>query len=271
MNRYTLREYLPGDAADLTRLWQQVFGDPQELIETFLRLLPGLGTGVTALCDGQPVGAAYAIDAMGLADSAGASRRCAYIYAVAVRQDHRHQGLGRQLCQNAAELARQRGASILCTLPAEESLYAWYHEILGLDCALRRRVNTAASQAGFPCEKLCAEDYLARREALLAGRPHLCPAPVLMDFAGTFYACFGGGLYACGGGLLAAYADRDTLIIKELIAPAGITPESIAASAGAALGFDVVRYYLPSESGEAYIAAVPGVLPGDCVWNLSFD
>lgn len=271
MRNYTLREYTAADAGELSCLWQQVFGDPQELIGAFLGLLPQLGTGAVALYGSQPVGAAYAIDAMELADRAGAARRCAYIYAVAVHPDHRRQGLGQELCQKAAELSRQRGAGLLCTLPAEDSLYAWYEEILGLSCALRRSVNTAGSKAGFACEKLSAGDYLSRRENLLAGRAHLRLAPAVMDFAQLFYECFGGGLYACGGGLLAAYGDGDELIIKELIAPAGTAPERIAASAGAALGRDSVRYYLPSETGEMYIAAAPGDIPGDCVWNLSFD
>lgn len=271
MSNYVLREYTAADAGELTCLWQQVFGDPPELIRAFLGLLPQLGTGAVALYGSQPVGAAYAIDAIELTDRTGTSRPCAYIYAVAVHQDHRHQGLGRKLCQEAAELSRQRGAGFICTLPAEASLYAWYDEILGLSGALHRSVNTAGSRAGFACEKLCAGDYLSRRERLLEASAHLRPAPAVMDFAEVFYKCFGGGLYTCGGGLLAAYRDGGELIIKELIAPAGTAPESIAVSAGAALGCDHVKYYLPSDTGEMYIAAAPGDIPQDCVWNLSFD
>ncbi len=270
MNDYRLRECLPEDRAELTALWHEIFGDPECLILAFLQRLPSFGVGVVAELEGRTVGAAYAIDGMHIVDGKGRERRCGYIYAVAVSPEHRHQGLGAALSQKAAELSRSRGSRLICTLPAEESLYPWYEKILDVSCALHRRNFTAQAMPLLPCRELGSEEYLILREELLRGQPHMRPSPELMDFAQLFYHSFGGGLYLCGGGLCAAYGN-DELVIRELVAPDGVSPADMSASLAASLGRERVRYYLPSASGEMYISAPAGELPADLVWNLSFD
>ena len=271
MTAYCIREYRPGDRAALTALWRQVFGDPEAVVAAFFDALPRMGIGAVAEAEGRPVGAAYVLDALAVVDAAGRERRCGYLYAVAVDPEHRHQGLGAKLSQEAASLSLSRGTTFICTLPAEPSLYAWYEEILGLGCALHRKRYTVIARPVWPAERLCPGDYLARREVLLAGVPHLRPAPAVMDFAGQFYALFGGGLYACGGGLCAVYVDDGRVLIRELIAPAGVAAADVAAALCAALGCQTGQYILPDNEGEPYLAAPAGALPPDCVWNLSFD
>ena len=271
MTAYCIREYCPGDRAALTALWRQVFGDPEEVVAAFFDALPRMGIGAVAEAEGRPVGAAYVLDALSLVDAQGQGRRCGYLYAVAVDPAHRHQGLGAALSQKAAALSLARGTEFICTLPAEPSLYAWYEEILGLDCALHRKRYPVTAGPALPAERLCPEDYLARREALLTGVPHLRPAPAVMDFAGRFYALFGGGLYAYGGGLCAVYVDDGRVLIRELIAPAGVAAADVAAALCAALGCREGQYMLPDSQGEPYLSAPAGILPPDCVWNLSFD
>lgn len=271
MTEYLLREYCPGDRAALTALWRQVFGDPEDVVAAFFDALPDLGVGAVAVYEGRPVGAAYVLDSLSLVDAAGRQRRCGYLYAVAVDPAHRHQGLGAKLSRKAADTSLKRGTEFICTLPAEPSLYAWYEEILGLSCALYRQYFTVTARPVWPAEGLCPEAYLARREALLAGRPHLRPEAAVMAFAGQFCSLFGGGLYTCGGGLCAAYVEGDRALIRELIAPEGVAAANVAASLCAALGCREGQYALPAAQGEPYLAAPAGLLPPDCVWNLSFD
>ena len=271
MTENFIREYRPGDRAALTALWRQVFGDPEAVVAAFFDALPRMGIGAVAEAAGRPVGAAYVLDALTLVDAQGHERRCGYLYAVAVDPGHRHQGLGAALSRKAAALSLARGAEFICTLPAELSLYDWYEEILGLRCALHRKRYTVTARAAWPAERLCPKDYLARREALLAGVPHLRPEAAVRDFAGQFYALFGGGLFACGGGLCAAYADDGQALIRELIAPAGVAAADVAAALCAALGCRKGQYMLPDSEGEPYLSAPAGILPPDCVWNLSFD
>ena len=271
MTEYIIREYCPGDRAALTALWRQVFGDPEAVVAAFFDALPQMGIGAVAEAEGRPVGAAYVLDALAVVDAGGQARRCGYLYAVAVDPEHRHQGLGAKLSREAAALSLSRGTEFICTLPAEPSLYAWYEEILGLGCALHRKQHAVTARPVWPAERLCPGDYLARREALLSGVPHLRPEAAVMDFAGQFYALFGGGLYACGGGLCAVYVDDGRALIRELIAPAGAAAADVAAALCAALGCQVGQYMLPDSQGEPYLSAPAGVLPPDCVWNLSFD
>ena len=169
MSDYRLREFLPEDRAELAALWHKVFGDPEELILAFLQRLPSFGVGAVAELEGRAVGAAYALEGL-CSGLAGGDVPCDYIYAVAVAPEHRHHGLGAALSQKAAELSKSRGSRLICTLPAEESLYPWYEKILGVSCALRRRSFMAKAAPLLPCREAGAEEYLSRREALLEGR-----------------------------------------------------------------------------------------------------
>ena len=92
-----------------------------------------------------------------------------------------------------------------------------------------------------------------------------------MEFMRRFCKFYGGGLYAAAGGLCTAELDGDTCLIKELIADTPECCDAIAASVGASLGAKTCTCYLPAAEGDAYIAAPPGTVPADCVWNLAFD
>ena len=270
MNNAIIREYRGDDLPKMFSLWQAVFGDSEELVNSFLRLLPDMGTAAVAEINGTIAGAAYAVTGMELVGS-GKTRTCGYIYAVAVAPEFRGSGIGRTLTERSAELARARGAEIICTLPAEESLYAWYKTILGTECALHRRRFETDAAAVVPIQSLSAAEYGLRREALLKGRCHLRPAHTTLEFQRRFCEELGGGLYACGGGICAAYLEDGAAIIKELITPNVTDTAAIAASIGALLSTERAVYYLPAPDGEQYLTAVPGSIPADCVWNITFD
>ena len=65
--------------------------------------------------------------------------------------------------------------------------------------------------------------------------------------------------------------DGDICTVTEIMSTIPEDHELIAASVGHALGAKEAVYYLPSSSGEPYMAALPGSIPADCVWNISFD
>ena len=64
-----LRSSAPQDTEQLRQLWCDVFGDPPELVDAFLSLLPGMGCGFVAEHDGRILGAAYLIDGFTLLQS----------------------------------------------------------------------------------------------------------------------------------------------------------------------------------------------------------
>ena len=119
--------------------------------------------------------------------------------------------------------------------------------------------------------EMTSTEYQLWRDNLLKGRAYLRPSPPTMEFARRFCQSLGGGLYACSSGICTAYLDGETCFIKELITNRPEDAPLIAASVGAELGARVAVWYLPAREGEAYLAAKPGAIPADCVWNLTFD
>ena len=148
--KFLIRGYAPADEAALTALWKRCFGDSEELIHGFFAMLPELGAGVTAELDGKPVGMAFAI--CGMALSSG--EKCGYIYAVAVDESCRGFGAGAALTRAAADAARGLGAEIICTLPAEASLYPWYEKLISTRFTLCR--TAVSSLLGRCAASICS-------------------------------------------------------------------------------------------------------------------
>ena len=265
MTEPRIRPVAPGDAPALARLWNRVFADPEELALRFLELLPQLGGGVCAEENGALLGAAYAVTDLFLEDS-----RAASLYAVGVLPQARRRGLGMALSRAAVALGREQGAELVCTLPAEAGLYPWYERGLGLRCVLRRREERIPSRPGPETRPLSAEEYGRRREALLAGLPHMRPGPAALRYEKENCRCFGGDLFAAGEGIAAAYRSGEISLIRELLCPAGEDRQSLAAAAGAALGTAETLLLSSADEGEPYLAADRPLPPG-CVWNLTMD
>lgn len=271
MADFSLREYREDDVPALCALWQKIFGDDARFISGFFRLLPETGICLVAEKDGRIAGMSSVLLALSLVRPGAGSEGCGYIYAVAAEPSCRHGGIGAALVRASAEAARLRGAGIICTLPAEDSLYAWYEKLLGLSCVLRRSSFDAPAKPIYPVIRIDSGEYLARREALLAGKIHLRPEPAAAGLARLFYETYGGGLFRCGDALCAAYSDKSTAFVKELIPAPGFQAREAAASVAACLGAEKAVFMLPSTDGKPYISALPGSIPPECVWNLSFD
>lgn len=265
-----IREYRPADIPALTALWRQVFGDSEALIAAFFRLLPGMGSGVVAESGGAVVGMAWLLDGLWLVLPDGAERRCGYLYAVAVAPERRGRGLGAALSRAAFQLGRERGAEILCTEPAEPGLFGWYGRVLGTECALRLRAETIPAAPG-PAWRHDAETYGARREELLREVPHLRLSYNALSFAWYLCADCGGGFYQRDGAVAAAYRDGEIALIRELLAPADFDRRTAAAALAAQLGAAEALLFTADPEGEPYLAALPGQLPPETVWDLSFD
>lgn len=269
MADFTIREFKADDVPALVSLWQEIFGDTAHVVSEFFRILPGMGNCVVAELGGEIVGMTSVITGLELVTEEKTSR-CGYIYAVAAKSAARHRGIGAALTRRACEWAKEHGAELLCTLPAEDSLYAWYDELMGVNCALYRSSFETAPVSGKDVKKISAEEYLALREKLLSGKNHLRGNAAVIEFAEVFYGSYGGGLFRCGDAVCAAYGDEKAISIKELITPCN-DAEAVAASLGAHLGTEKVIYFLPSTEGSKYLSTPAGAVPADCIWNLTFD
>jgi len=262
-----IREIRTEDHAALIALWHRVFEDPEELAAAFLRLLPEIGSGAAAFVDGQLAGAAYIVTGLTVED-----KRAAYLYAVAVHPEYRGLGLGMAVTKEAAALGRALRADFVCTLPASRSLYGWYEELIGTHCALYRREETLPVRPGPMVRSLFAEEYNARREEFLAGKAHMTFSPAAARYEAINCRCFGGDFYAVGDGIAAAYREEDLAVVREVLCPNEGDRRLCAAAVGDAMGCRRVKLYTPGKKGDLpYLAAEPGALPEDCVWDLAFD
>lgn len=247
-----IRESAPGDAAQLVTLWHEVFGDPRALVESYLSLLPSMGTGCVAERSGQILGAAYLIHGFTLCCLGSAPQRCGYLYAVAVSEGARGCGLGTAVSRGAAELGRQHGIDLLCTLPAEESLYRWYADILSLRCRSTRTRYTCKELPAVA--SLSSEEYLRIRETLLLDLPHAAPNSAVMAYQEQLCKAYGGGLYRFDEGILCAYREDDHYLVLELLLfdPAQPAPE----------------IFVPKTS--SYLCSDHS-FPDGLIWNLTLD
>ena len=270
MADYILRETRAEDYAALKELWQRCFGDPPRLIERFFGLLPELGRGVTAVYRGRAVGASYVLTGLRLVTAQGAEKSCGYIYAVAVDESCRGMGIGGALSAAAAEAARKAGAEMICTLPAEDSLYGWYEKLIGVKCALRRTARQVKACAGADCLPISAAEYESLREKLLRGKAHIRFPKAYLEFQRELCTQYGGGFYSLRGGIAAAYREGDSAFIRELIMPDGADRDSAAAAVAGALGAEWALCFEPDPDGEKFMAA-DSPLPPDCQWNLALD
>ena len=259
-----IRPYLPADRGQLAALWSRVFGDPTELVETFYELLPYMGCCCVAAEAGKVLGMAHLIHGLTLWQPGQAPLTCGYLYAVAVAEEARGRGLGTELSRAAAALGREQGAELICTLPAEEPLYGWYEDILDLRCRSSRTVYTADSLPKG-CFRISMAEYGYYREDLLQKRAHVELNNAALAFQANLCETYGGGLYRSQDALFCATCEDGIWRFQEVLSFA-----DSASSAGDASPFGSVQPQGLRSSVLPFVASeVP--LPGDLVWNLTFD
>lgn len=242
-------------------LWAATFGDPEALIGRFFELLPELGFGLAAVEGGRLLGAAYWIDALRLEGA-----RVGYLYAVAVEPAARGRGLGEALSRACLERGRARGAALCATEPAEASLFDWYARV-GLRPALCLRRSAFSPAAALPLAPLTDAEYGARREALLAGRPHVALLRPALAFEGALLRACGGGFFSVGDGIAAVETEDGCALVREVL---GEDRAKAAAALAAALGCTRAELCETADGGEALLAA-DGPFPPGTQWGLRFD
>lgn len=270
MSQWKIREYTGSDIPQLSALWYESFGDSGGFIKGFFELLGGMGSGLAAEVNGKIIGGAYVLDGQCLVTASGEKIPVGYIYGVSVADAFQGHGIGAELSRRACALARERGAEIVCTLPAEDSLYGWYEKIIGVKPALYRSVKELGAEKLLDCRVINAPEYSRLRQALTAGKNHLELSNTAMEFQSLLLRECDGAFLAFEEGICSAYVYDGVAYVRELIAKDGADVEAMAATAAYVLGTERALLYLPSETGEKYIAA-DRPLPPDCIWNLSFD
>lgn len=266
MADFVIREYRAGDIPALKAIWAECFGDPETMVEDFYRILPRMGFGLVAEHEGEVAGAAHMIEGMSLEN--GERIPCAYLYAVGVFERFRGHGMGSALSRGCAELAGKRGARIICTQPAKESLYKWYEDIINTGHRLCRSASELENTEGF-AERISAAEYHALRESFLTGTEHMSATKAVIEFEEALCIAYGGGLFKTENGIAAAYIEDGKCHVKELLSSGDKAKE--AAAVGFKLGTAGTVLYQAGEDADSYLAYDNDKMSSACIWNVSFD
>ena len=212
---------------------------------------------------------AMALTGFELVEGAG-KRICGYIYAVAVDGSRRGEGVGAALVRAAADICRDRGAQIVATLPAEESLYVWYERTIGTKERLHRIKRLVKAGKKVDIIQLSTTEYMLWRENLLRGKTFMRLSYPMLETQHALLRAYGGGFFASSDGVFAACRGEGQAEIKEIICAQGF-PEDTAASAAEYLGCAEGVYHEPaSGGGESYICSDLPLSPGT-LWDLTLD
>lgn len=257
---------LPADYPALKTIWRDTFGDTDEFTDGFFALLPETGFGLVCRAGGRPVSMAWVLEGITVGTVS-----CAYIYAVATTPEYRGLGCGASLMRACREAALARGSAVICTSPAEPSLYRWYGDVLGMTpaaCA-SEKIFPAGDAGDIVLSPLTAGEYGEVRERLLAGTPHAeFPAGYLAVQELLCAAC-GGGIFRAGSAAAVCYPEDGELKISELLCPPQ-DEEACASALAARFGCARARLRVPG-AGAPLIAASPSALPAGLLWGLVLD
>lgn len=268
MNELSAAAMEPRDIPVLKQLWRDTFGDPDELIDSFFELLCGVGTGIVCRDGREPVAMAYLLDGM----RAGMVK-CSYIYAVATKSEYRGRGCGAALMRACRSASRQRGNDVLCTSPAEPSLYDWYEGLLDMQpvsFSSEYGIEPELSGALPAVRPADASEYNLAREQYLCGSPHVSFSDNYIALELAVCRACGGGLFAVGSGFAACYPEDGVLKIRELMCPEQSFHVSVAALAGK-LGCRMASVQGRSFENPCIAAAPSELLPKGLWWGLALD
>ena len=199
----------------LRRLMREAFGDTDAFLDDFFDVAYSPDRARVAALDGEVIGALYWFDA----EVDG--KRLAYLYAIATAKSHRGRGVcGRLMEDTHAHLARLGYAGALL-VPSEPSLFGFYARFDYAPCAPMQILTCSAGSESASLCRVSAEEYGARRKALLPR------GGVWQDGVWLCFLERQSDLYAGDGFVLAARKEGDALIADELLGDLSVAPRAV--------------------------------------------
>ena len=169
------------DLPQLTRLWQDCFGDRPEDIAAFWRL-----PGVQVFCareNGRAVSMASALPVQ-LIDEEGEAHAAAYLYAVATDKTFRRRGLCGEVLHYAEVQLKKSGVEFSLLIPSTPPLFSFYRKLGYETCFFRGREEIAVPACTGEVRAISPEAYFNLRELLLPAGFVSLPA-TLLGYQGT--------------------------------------------------------------------------------------
>lgn len=197
-----IKKPAPGDIPGLRQLWQQAFGDTDDLLDKFFRVGFSFDRSLCISADGDVAAALYWFDC------AWGSKKVAYIYAVATAASHRGKGLCRRLMEETHRHLAECGYAGAVLVPGDPSLTGMY-EKFGYRCFCP--VQKATSAEILNAETISPEEYGGLRQACLGERAvlHSITALKFLDTYGNFYKTENGAF--CG------YWENESFHFEEIL------------------------------------------------------
>lgn len=224
-------------------LWRMAFGDDWDYIDTYYNYTQDPDWAVVLEDDDGVVQTMLIGFPVDLTLPDGTAMPAIYYYALGTDPAVRGRGYGRDLFRFAEQTFLAQGRSVMTLLPGEPSLYNFF---LSIDYDDRnftmRRLETTPE--ALPTMSLGSvrtaeiSEYNALREHYLKGSFHLTFSDRYVRHQQNVARLYHGDLLVLelGDALGVAsveYADEETLLVKELLAPQGQTEAALALVAGA--------------------------------------
>lgn len=201
----------------LRALWRQAFGDGDPFLDAFFSLCFSPKRSRCVLLDGEVVSALYWFN------FTCRDQKMAYLYAVATREDCRHQGLCRALMEDTRNVLEAQGYSAALLCPENEGLAQMYAGYGYLTVCRIAELTLPAGERPVSLRRVSPEEYASsRRRFLPAGgaQPEECFFKLLAHDADLFVG---------EDFLLAARRQDDTLFAAELLGNSEAAPGILAA------------------------------------------
>ena len=246
---------MTADITALRRIWQQAFGDTDEMLDAFF--FNGFSENRCHYLteNAVPVSALYWFDCT--LDG----YKLAYLYAVATVESCRGRGLARRLMEETHEILKKRGYAGGILVPGTTELFAYY-ERLGYRKATQIR-EFSCKQGG---NATFLQEIDIKRYAQLR-KQYLPAGGVVQEGSALEFLQTYGKFYEGGDCLLAAGENKGVLIAYELLGNAQAAPGILRT-----LGFAEGQFRAPG-TGRNFAMFLP--LTTDCpipaYFGLSMD
>ncbi len=206
----------PSQLPGLRQLWQEAFGDDDRFLDAFFATGYSPNRCRCVTLDGHLAAAVYWFDCT------WQNKRVAYIYALAVRESHRGQGLAHSLMAHVEGLLKRQNYAGVLLVPGTEALFAFYGKMgyISINCAEKITVSPSSP---IPVRKIDRAEYDRFRKALLGQNG------VFLDSEGCCFLSSCWQLYAGNRWVLAGLDNGTTFFGMELLGDASAAPGILAA------------------------------------------
>ncbi|MDR1329789.1 MAG: GNAT family N-acetyltransferase [Oscillospiraceae bacterium] len=220
-----IREARIRDAPHIKRLWQRVFNDTDEVIGAFFEVYIDVRLCVLAQIGGRLAGLGLLLPVGDFVTQQSATQ-CAMLYALATEPEFRGLGCASLITRELLRVGKKHGFGLIALRPASDALFDFYgkngfyetfycREYTVKASALKKTVQNVP---GIALTRASPEEYLARRELLLRGVPHIAFDRRALAFQARLSP--GGGLFFAGDGCAAIEATGQPggrVLISELL------------------------------------------------------